>query len=90
MFFAGQFFIQKCVSGAGVFISAAILAIAAFPDQATPGEVADTILIDLALIYVGLIMTLGLIAAYFMSRFPIKEADHHARIARMRGLTDTQ
>lgn len=89
LFFAGQFFIQKCVSGGGVFISAAILAFAAFPEQAVPGEVADTVLTNLALIYVSLIATLGLIAAYVMTRFPIKEADHHARIARMRGFTET-
>lgn len=89
LFFAGQFFIQKCVSGAGVFISATILAIAAFPEQAVPGEVAGTVLTNLALIYISLIVTLGLIAAYVMSRFPIKEADHQARIARMRGLTET-
>ncbi|QLC26637.1 sodium:melibiose symporter [Parasphingopyxis algicola] len=89
LFFAGQFFLQKCVSGAGVFISAAILTAAAFPDQAVPGEVADTVLRDLALIYVALIMILGSAAAYFMNRFPINEDDHHARIARMRGLTET-
>ena len=89
LFFAGQFFIQKCVSGGGVFVSAAILAFAAFPEQAVPGEVTATVLTNLALIYVTLIVTLGLIAAYVMTRFPIKEADHHARIARMRGFTET-
>lgn len=89
LFFAGQFFIQKCISGAGVFISAAILAFAAFPEQAVPGDVADTVLRDLALIYVVLIVILGLTAAYIMNRFPIKEADHHARVERMRALTET-
>lgn len=89
LFFAGQFFLQKCVSGAGVFVSAAILTIAAFPDQAVPGQVDETVLRDLGIIYVGLIMTLGLAAAYIMNRFPILEDEHHARIARMRGLTET-
>jgi GPH family glycoside/pentoside/hexuronide:cation symporter len=88
LFFAGQFFIQKCVSGAGVFISAAILTIVAFPEPATPGEVAQGILQNLALIYIGLIVMLGIVAAAIMQRFPIEQSDHEARIARMRGTTD--
>lgn len=89
IFFAGNFFIQKVVSGAGVFISSAILAFAAFPDQAVPGDVADPVLTNLALQYVVLIVILGLTAAAIVSRFPIEQTDHEARIARMRCATET-
>jgi hypothetical protein len=60
----------------------------AFPEPATPGEVAQGILQNLALIYIGLIVMLGIVAAAIMQRFPIEQSDHEARIARMRGTTD--
>ncbi|NNC71338.1 MAG: MFS transporter [Sphingomonadaceae bacterium] len=89
LFFAGNFFIQKVVSGAGVFISAAILAFAAFPEQAVPGEVAESVLSNLALLYVALIVILGLMAAAIISRFPIEQHDHESRMARMRDRAQT-
>lgn len=89
LFFAGNFFVQKVVSGAGVFISSAILAFAAFPEQAVPGEVSETVLTNLALLYVALIVILGLMAAAIISRFPIEQHDHEMRIARMRDRAQT-
>ncbi len=89
LFFAGQFFVQKCVSGAGVFISGAILALVAFPEPAVPGEVPQIVLQNLAIVYVVLVVLVGLGAAAIISCFPIEEADHTARIARMQGLSVT-
>ena len=37
LFFAGSFFMQKCVSGFGLFFAGAILTWVAFPAHATPG-----------------------------------------------------
>ena len=88
LFFAGQFFMQKCISGAGVFISGTILWLVAFPDAAVPGEVSQPVLDNLALVYCGLIVALGLIAASIIVRFPIEQADHDARIERMRALAE--
>ena len=89
LFFAGQFFVQKCVSGAGVFLSGAILALVAFPDNAVPGQVAPGVLENLALVYCALIVGLGLIAAAIIGRFPITQSEHDDRIVRMRGYSDT-
>lgn len=88
LFFAGQFFVQKCVSGLGIAITAGIVAVTAFPDGATPGAVPQPILNNLALLYCTILVLLGLAAAAIVSRFPIEQADHEARIARMRGAAD--
>lgn len=85
IFFAGQFFVQKCVSGMGIAITAGIIALVAFPIGATPGEVPQPILNNLALVYIAIITVLTLCAAAIVKRFPIEQADHEARIARMRG-----
>lgn len=90
LFFAGQFFVQKCTSGIGIAVTAGIIAVVAFPDGATPGAVPQALLNNLALIYCAVLVALGLTAAAIVSRFPIEQADHEARIARMRGaLSDT-
>lgn len=85
LFFAGQFFVQKCVSGLGIAITAGIVAVVAFPVGATPGAVATGTLDNLALLYVAIHVLLTAGAAAIVSRFPIEQADHDARIARMRG-----
>lgn len=85
IFFAGQFFVQKCVSGMGIAITAGIVALVSFPVGATPGEVPQSVLNNLALVYIAIIAVLTLVAAAIVRRFPIEQADHEARIARMRG-----
>ena len=85
IFFAGQFFVQKCVSGMGIAITAGIIALVAFPIGATPGKVPQPILNDLALVYITIITVLTLCATAIVNRFPIGQADHEARIIRMRG-----
>lgn len=87
LFFAGQFFVQKCVSGLGIAITAGIVAAVAFPVGATPGAVPQATLDNLALLYVAIHILLTAAAAAIVSRFPIEQADHDARIARMRGAT---
>jgi GPH family glycoside/pentoside/hexuronide:cation symporter len=89
LFFAGNFFVQKCVSGAAVVVSATILTIASFPDRAISGEVPVSVLNNLALLYVIVLVVMGLAAAAIVARFPIEQIDHDARIARMRALHET-
>lgn len=82
LFFAGSFFMQKCVSGLGVFLSGALLAIVGFPAGAKPGTVPAPVLNHLVLIYcVGLLVLAGT-GALFLWRFPLGgERDHAERIA---------
>jgi GPH family glycoside/pentoside/hexuronide:cation symporter len=44
VFFAGGFFIQKCTSGVGIFVTGLILAAAGFPAKAVPGQVSVEVL----------------------------------------------
>jgi GPH family glycoside/pentoside/hexuronide:cation symporter len=83
LFFAGSFFMQKCVSGFGLFLSGALLSAVHFPAHAVPGQVPAPVMHHLILTYTALTATLGLIAAAVLSRFPLTEADHHRRLAEL-------
>lgn len=84
IFFAGSFFMQKCVSGFGLFLSGAILTAVAFPVGAVPGEVDKAVLDNLVLVYCGLIAVFSLIALFVLSRFPLGgEAEHRQRLERL-------
>ena len=75
LFFAGYFFLQKCVTGLGIFLSGLILKVVAFPDKAVPGAVPRPILSELALIFAVVVLLTGLLAAWRLSRFPLKPPD---------------
>ena len=82
LFFAGSFFMQKCVSGFGLFLSGAILSFVHFPAGAVPGHVPADVLERLALIYGVALILLGAVAAAVMSRFPLGgQHEHEERIA---------
>lgn len=82
VFFAGSFFMQKCVSGLGLFLSGAILAAVHFPAQAAVGTVPPAVLHNLIVVYSVLIIALGTIAAAFIWRFPLGgKAAHDERLA---------
>ncbi|MGH6952431.1 MAG: MFS transporter [Vitreimonas sp.] len=87
LFFAGAFFMQKCVTGFGLFFAGAILAWVAFPAQATPGAVAEGVLDRLILTYCCLKVVIGVIGATILAQFPISQADHEARVARLSELS---
>ncbi|WP_033074477.1 MFS transporter [Sphingopyxis sp. MWB1] len=81
LFFAGYFFMQKCATGLGIFVAGMILSFAAFPAGAEPGQVAQTVLGNLALGYMLAILVVGALGLMVMRRFPISRADHEARLA---------
>lgn len=90
LFFAGSFFMQKCVTGLGIFLSGAILALIGFPTGATPGAVDGSVLTRLALIYSGLALALGWLASFCFSRFPLGgQRDHEERLARLGVIVST-
>lgn len=75
VFFAGYFFIQKCTSGVGIFLSGLILSLVDFPDKAVPGGVPERTLDQLALVFAFGVLVLGLGAAWRLSRFPLRPPD---------------
>jgi len=80
-FYSGYWFIQKCATGIGIFLTGMIVAIAGLPEKATPGEVAAPIIDAMILQYCVAIVFLGVVSAWFMNRFPIDRAEHEARLA---------
>jgi glycoside/pentoside/hexuronide:cation symporter, GPH family len=75
VFFAGGFFIQKCTSGVGIFVTGLILWAASFPEKAVPGQVPVEVLDRLTIIY---------IAAALYRAFPFGRAEHTARLEALR------
>ncbi|QKR99907.1 sodium:melibiose symporter [Sphingomonas sp. CL5.1] len=84
LYFAGMFFMQKCVSGLGLYLTGVILALVHFPTGATPGTVKPEVLRNLVTTYGGALVALGLLAAYFVHRFPLGgRAEHERRLAEL-------
>jgi len=81
--FAGSFFVQKCTSGIGIFLAGAILAVAGFPEKATPGQVAVETLDRRTLIYGTAYLLIAGVAAFCFTRFPFGRREHEARLAQL-------
>jgi glycoside/pentoside/hexuronide:cation symporter, GPH family len=80
LFFSGYLFMQKCISGFGIFLSGAILTLAGFPEKAQQGQVSQEILDRLLMITGGLIFCCAIISALVFLRFPFGKAEHDARL----------
>lgn len=84
LFFAGSFFMQKCVSGLGLLLSGAMLTAVRFPIGAAPGTVPDEVLANLVKDYAVALFVLGSLAAWFLWKFPLGgRKEHEARLARL-------
>lgn len=80
-FYAGNWLVQKCATGAGIFLSGQIIGLADIPQGAQPGTVADSSLAVMIWLYGGASIALALATAWFLGRFPITRADHEARLS---------
>ena len=83
LFFAGGSFLQKVVTGSGVFASGLVLWAIHFPEHAVPGHVAPEILRNLALVYLPLIAVLYCVAVGVISLFPISRSQHEENLKRL-------
>ncbi len=80
-FFAGNFFMQKCATGLGIFLTGQLLYMAGLSTSAKPGEVPAQVIDNLAMIYVSAVVVFAIAIALVLRRFPITRADHEARVA---------
>lgn len=71
LFFAGYFFLQKAISGVGIFLSGLILGLVGFPENAQPGTIDQPILMRLTLFYAVSSVLLGIAAAWAFRKFPL-------------------
>jgi glycoside/pentoside/hexuronide:cation symporter, GPH family len=81
LYFAAAFFIQKCVSGLGIFAGGLILAWVKFPEGARPGLVPEQVLRHLALTYVPLIVVLLGISIVCITFYRIGRAGHNSNLS---------
>lgn len=72
VFFAGHFFMQKCVTGIGIFVSGQILVLIGFPAQANPATIDPAVVTRLAMAYVAVTIILGTATAWALSRYPLE------------------
>lgn len=80
LYFAASFFVQKCVSGIGIFVAGLIIALVKFPVNAKANEVDPAILTQLALVYLALMLLLNGTAIYFISLYSLNKKDHEANL----------
>lgn len=82
-FYSGNWLIQKCATGLGIFITGQIIAFSQLPANASPGSVDEGVLFRLALAFGAGTLVLALAAAFWLARFPISRAEHEARLERL-------
>ena len=83
VFFAAYAFVQKSVSGIGIFASSLLIGAIGFPRGAKPGQVDPTIVRNLGLAYAPTVVVLYLIALAFLAGYRIDRAAHEANLERL-------
>lgn len=79
-FFAANSFIQKSVSGIGVFLSTVLLSAIGFPRGAQPGDVAPEVVRSLGLIYVPLLGIVLVVVISFLRLYRISRTGHETNV----------
>ncbi len=82
-FYSGNWLVQKCATGAGIFASGQIIALSQLATDAAPGGVPQHVIHDLVIYYCGTMLLLAVIAAWWLVRFPITREEHEARVNRL-------
>ena len=85
VFVAANGFVQKTVSGVGIFASSLLLGAIGFPRDARPGLVDPLVVRRLGLVYAPLVIALYAIALVFLSTYRISRATHEANLRRLAG-----
>ncbi|MGO9935722.1 MAG: MFS transporter [Steroidobacteraceae bacterium] len=88
LYFAAAFFVQKCVSGLGIFASGIVLAWAQFPEGARPDRVAPEVLRNLGWRYILIIVALYAVSIFCITFYRIGRADHAANVLRLQQESD--
>jgi len=82
-FYSGNWLIQKCATGLGIFLTGQIIAFSQLPGNAAPAEVTGDVLTRLVLGFAAAGVVLSLVAAFWLARFPISRTEHEARLERL-------
>jgi Na+/melibiose symporter-like transporter len=83
VFFAVNAFVQKFVSGIGIFSSTLLLSVIGFPSGAQPGAVDPAVVRNLGLVYVPVLVVLYVITLGCLSLYRISRTSHAANLERL-------
>ncbi|MCW5891100.1 MAG: MFS transporter [bacterium] len=83
LFFAANTFVQKTVSGIGIFVSTLLLRAIGFPADAKPDAVDPVIVERLGIIFAPTLVVLYGCALAFLSRYRISRAGHEENLRRL-------
>jgi Na+/melibiose symporter-like transporter len=81
LIFAARNFAKKAVSGVGVMLAGAVLSIVGFPEGARPGEVEESRVAALVLVYLPMLIALYVASWYALRFYRIDQARHEANLA---------
>ncbi len=82
-FYSGNWLVQKCATGAGIFLAGQIIGFSQLATDSAPGSVPQPVLTSLVLAYAGSMLVLAVISAWWLARFPISREEHEARVSRL-------
>ncbi len=85
LFFAGNLFMQKCVTGIGTFAAGSLITAVGFPQHAVPGQVDPAVIERLVLAFICLTGFFVICSVLIFLRFPLGEADHEERLRILAG-----
>jgi glycoside/pentoside/hexuronide:cation symporter, GPH family len=83
LLFAANIFLQKAVSGFGIFASTLLLSAIGFPRGAQPSAVDSTVVRNLGLVYIPFVVLLYAGALVFLTMYRITRATHEANLERL-------
>ena len=80
-FYSGNWLVQKCATGFGAAITGQIIGYSQLEQGADPATVEFSVLSTIIIAFAIATTVLGLIAAFWLGRFPITREQHEARVA---------
>jgi GPH family glycoside/pentoside/hexuronide:cation symporter len=81
MFFAGYFMVQKFGQALGIFVVGQMIAWAGLGGQISPADLPPHIADNMGWAFVGIVLVLGIGAAFALQHYRINRSDHEARVA---------
>lgn len=84
LFYSANSFMQKCVSGIGVFLAGIMLTLVDFPARAEPGDVPQATINALALLYVPTVAIMYIGGACFLYFYRLDRSSQEANLEEVR------
>ena len=80
-FYSGNWLVQKCATGLGIFISGQIISASQLARDSAPGSVPQDVIQTMIVLYAIAAVILAIVSAYWLGRFPIGREEHEQRVA---------